>query len=156
MVWRGTSSLASLRDAVMLLVLDFLKVDLASAATPPVNSPGCYKIERISPNLELREEVHIVGTIQDQRSAPFQNSRVELREYVSQRKQTSVLAVSTDDHGRFDLGLVQPGKYRLLASPHRGFEQPSALDCQSGKNCELNITLIANPIERVFSSCPIR
>jgi hypothetical protein len=51
--------------------------------------------------------------------------------YISQRKQVSVQVVSTDRNGHFDLGTVKAGKYRLLASPHRGFKQPSGLQCQN-------------------------
>jgi hypothetical protein len=122
----------------------------------PENSNYCYEVEKIRANLKLRDQVHIVGTIRDQTTAPFKSSRVELREYVSQRKQVSVRAVSTDDDGHFDLGTVKPGKYRLLASPNRGFQQPSILRCQNGPECELKITLIVNPTDQPESICPIR
>ncbi len=116
----------------------------------------CYEVEKILPNLEVHNQVHIVGTIQDQTTAPLTSSRVELRRYVSQRKQLSVRIVATDNNGHFDLGIVKPGKYRLLASPHREFKQPSALQCQDGGLCELKITLISNPTDMPESRCPIR
>jgi hypothetical protein len=119
------------------------------------NDPNyCYQVERIYPNLELRDQVHVVGTIRDQTTAPFINSRVEVRKYVSQRKQESV--VTTDGAGHFDLGNVKSGKYRLLASPHRGFKQPSKLQCQNGDECKLEITLVVNPTDMPDSPCPIR
>jgi hypothetical protein len=34
---------------------------------------------------------------------------------------------STDADGKFDLGTVKRGEYRLLLSPHRGFKQPEKL-----------------------------
>jgi len=121
------------------------------------NDPDyCYKIEKIRPNLALQEEVHIVGGVRDQTGAPFQNSRMELRKYVSQRKQITARVVSTDSGGHFDLGIVRPGNYRLLASPNRTFKQPPTLQCHDGKNCELQITLVANPTDQPDSSCPIR
>ena len=122
----------------------------------PSDPDYCYKIEKIRPNLVLREDVHIVGAVRDQTGAPFQNSQIELRINVSQRRQINVRVVSTDSGGHFDLGTVKPGKYRLLASPNRGFKQPSALQCHDGKNCELEVTLIANPTDQLDSSCPIR
>jgi hypothetical protein len=122
----------------------------------PENPNYCYEVEKIRPNLKLRDPVHIVGTIRDQTTAPFKNSRVELRNYVSQRKQVSLGVVSTDDDGHFDLGTVKPGKYRLLASPNRGFQQPSILRCQNGPECDLKITLIVNPTDQPESICPIR
>jgi hypothetical protein len=79
-----------------------------------------------------------------------------LRKYISQRKQVSVQVISTDGDGHFDLGIVEPGSYRLLASPNREFKQPSALQCQGGKDCDVKITLIANPTDQLGASCPIR
>jgi hypothetical protein len=122
----------------------------------PQNPNYCYDVEKIGPNLKLRDQVHIVGTIRDQTTAPFKSSRVELRNYVSQRKQVSVGVVSTDDEGHFDLGNVKPGKYRLLASPSRAFQQPSILRCQNGPECDLKITLIVNATDQPESICPIR
>jgi hypothetical protein len=121
------------------------------------NDPDyCYEVEKIHPNLELRDQVHVVGTIRDQTTAPLTSSRVELRRYVSQRKQVSVRVVSTDRNGHFDLGTVKAGKYRLLASPHRGFKQPSELRCQDGNMCDLKITLVLNPSDLPDAPCPIR
>jgi hypothetical protein len=121
------------------------------------NDPNyCYNVEKIHPNFELHVQIHVLGTVRDETTAPFTNSRVELRKYISQRKQVSVRVVSTDGAGHFDLGIVTPGKYRLLASPTRAFKQPAALQCQSGDVCELKITLIANPTDMPDSQCPIR
>ena len=141
----------------VLLVALLLGPSFAQVVQVGPNDPDyCYKIENIRPNLVLRDQVHIVGTVRDQTSAPLPNSRMELRKYISQRKQVSVQVISTDGDGHFDLGIVKPGSYRLLASPHRGFKQPSALRCQGGKDCDLKITLILNPTDQLDSSCPIR
>jgi hypothetical protein len=115
----------------------------------------CYRIETIRPNLELRESVHIVGRITDDHGAPLMKSRVELRKYLSERKQTTVKATTTDGNGYFDMGTVEGGKYRFLASPNRGFQQPTSLKC-SDKKCELNIALKVNPTDLPVSACPIR
>jgi carboxypeptidase family protein len=122
----------------------------------PPDKEYCYKIETIRPNLELSESVHIVGRITDGHDAPLKKSRVELRKYISQRKQVTVKATTTDEKGYFDLGTVAAGKYRLLASPHRGFQQPADLKCPSGNKCELNIALQVNPTDLPVSACPIR
>jgi hypothetical protein len=121
----------------------------------------CYKAETIRPNLVLSEAAHILGRIFDGHAglapndAPFKNSRVELRKYISQRKQTIVKATTTDENGYFDMGIVEAGKYRFLASPNRAFQQPINLKC-SGQNCELNIGLQVNPTDMVLSVCPVR
>ncbi len=145
-----------MRIPVLLIALLVCPAFAQVVQIGPNDPDYCYKIETIRPNLVLREEVHIVGTVKDQTSAPLQNSRMELRKYISQRKQVSVKVISTDGDGRFDLGIVMPGNYRLLASPHRGFKQPSALECHDGKRCELKITLIVEPSDQLDSSCPIR
>jgi hypothetical protein len=122
----------------------------------PDDPDYCYEVEKIRPNLELRDQVRVVGTIRDQTTAPLTSSRVELRRYFSQRKQVTVRVVSTDGDGHFDLGIVKSGNYRLLASPHRGFKQPSELECQNGNICDLKITLILNPSDLPAAPCPIR
>lgn len=141
----------------LLLIALLIGPSFAQVVQIGPNDPDyCYKIEKIRPNLVLREEVHIVGTVRDETSAPFQNSRMELRKYISQRKQVSVQVISTDRDGHFDLGVVKPGSYRLLASPNRGFKQPQVLQCKGEKDCDLRIKLSANPSDQLDASCPIR
>jgi hypothetical protein len=121
------------------------------------NDPDyCYKIETIQPNLVVRGTTHVIGSVSDQSGGVMPNSRVELRRYISQRKQVTVNVISTDDGGHFDLGTVNRGNYRLLASPHRGFKQPPTLQCRAGTKCELEIVLFANGTDQLDSSCPIR
>jgi hypothetical protein len=115
----------------------------------------CYRAETIRPNLEFQEPKHILGRITDIVGAPLMKSRVELRKYVSQRKQTTVKVTTTDENGYFDMGIVEAGKYRFLASPNRAFQQPINLKCW-GKNCELNIGLKINPTDMPLSACPVR
>ena len=122
----------------------------------PAGPDYCYRVEKIQPNLELKHEVHVAGRVEDQSGAPIQNSPVVLRRYISQRKQIGVETVSTDVNGRFDLGIVSQGKYRLLASPNRGFAQPTALQCSDANTCELMITLVVNPTDQPAVNCPIR
>jgi hypothetical protein len=150
-----------LYDCEMSIPVLFLAVAL-SAVFPQVVRIGpsdpdyCYKIETIRPNLVLRGATHVTGSVLDQTGGVVQNSRIELRRYISQRKQVTVRVVPTDDSGHFDLGTVHRGNYRLLASPHRGFKQPLPLPCNGGKNCELEIVLFVNPTDQLDSSCPIR
>ncbi len=127
----------------------------------PPDKNFCYKIETIRPNLVLSESVHILGRIfiagigLQPGELPLKNSRVELRKYISQRKQTTVKVVTTDEKGYFDMGTVEAGKYRFLASPDRSCQQPTSLKCPSGK-CELNIGLQMNPTDMCVSICPVR
>jgi hypothetical protein len=120
----------------------------------------CYKAETIQPNLELSESAHVLGRIfvagvgPTPDTAPLKNSRVELRKYVSQRKQTTVKVITTDENGYFDMGTVNAGRYRFLASSTRALQQPD-LKC-NGKECELNIGLKLNPTDMPLSVCSVR
>jgi len=64
----------------------------------------------------------------------------------------------TDDRqeGRFDFGLIDPGKYRFLPSPNRGFKQPANLNCFESPECELKLTLEVNPTDQEFAGCLIQ
>jgi len=116
----------------------------------------CSQVEPIHPNFTPAEDVVVRGRITDQTTAPFQNSPIELRRFISEHKQVTVKKVSTDAEGRFDLGLVKHGDYRLLLSPHRGFKQPEKLECSSTRDCTVDTVLIANPTDGPAAGCPIR
>ena len=123
-----------------------------SRATPEY----CSQVESIHANFTPAEDVRVRGRITDQTTAPVQNSPIELRRFISERKQVTVKKVSTDADGKFDLGLVKHGDYRLLLSPHRGFKQPETLRCSSTRDCTVDAVLILNPTDGPAAGCPIR
>ena len=115
---------------------------------PPLGNPEyCGSIEPLRPNLVLPVNTTVQGRVTDQTSAPFKNSPVELRRFISESKQERVKKLSTDADGAFDLGTVKRGEYRLLLSPHRGFTQPEKMECSS-RTCTLDVVLIVNCIFR--------
>ena len=119
-------------------------------------TPEYCSLESIHANFTPAENVRVRGRITDQTTAPFQNSPIELRRFISERKQVTVKKVSTDADGKFDLGRVKHGDYRLLLSPHRGFKQPEKLECSSTRDCTVDAVLIANPTDGPAAGCPIR
>ena len=121
----------------------------------PSTAQECSLLETLKPNLALTSDTDIQGTVRDQTKAPFSNSPIQLRKYVSQTKQMLVKTVQTDAQGNFDLGIVKAGDYRLLPSSHRGYAQPEKLECPASE-CKLNVTLVVNPSDLVTSHCPIR
>jgi 5-hydroxyisourate hydrolase-like protein (transthyretin family) len=149
------------KNPAQIAVIGAFAAMLCTAAWPQLVQVGaddpdyCYKVEKIRPNLVLKNSTHITGRLTDQTTAPFENSKVQLRKYVSERDQAPVKSVTTDKDGRFDFGLLEAGEYRLLASPSRAFAQPQELHCAE-KTCELQITLKVNPTDQVTSQCPIR
>lgn len=119
-------------------------------------SPQIVEVnKKLRPNLQLQQATHITGRVTDTPGAPLKRSQVELREYISPRRQVTVKTITTDDDGRFDLGTVQKGKYRLLPSPTRAWKQPTKLECAS-ERCELNIALEINTTDLPDAGCPIR
>jgi hypothetical protein len=123
---------------------------------PPPNNPEyCAAMEPLRPNLILTADTNVRGRVTDQTTEPLKDSRVELRRFISPAKQAAVKQSSTDTDGKFDLGIVRKGQYRLLLSPHRGFKQPEKLACES-HDCVLDTVLIANPTDQLTASCPIR
>ena len=119
------------------------------------NPEYCAAVEPLHPNLVLTENATVQGRVTDQTNAPLKNSPIELRRFISESKQERVKKLSTDADGKFDLGAVKRGEYRLLLSPHRGFKQPEKLECSS-RTCTLDTVLIVNPTDQFASSCPIR
>jgi hypothetical protein len=111
--------------------------------------------EKVRPNLVLEHSTHVAGRVTDIAGVPLKKSRVELRTYISERKQVIGKATLTDENGHFDLGTVQKGEYRLLPSPTRAWKQPMKLEC-AGEKCDLNIALQINPTDLPDAGCPIR
>lgn len=120
----------------------------------PSDPHYCEKL-RVDPNLVLNQNASISGRLIDQTGAPFQDSLVELRLYLSPTKQSTVAKASTNHEGRFHFDSITAGKYRLIASPTRAFQQPAELRCDSNE-CEFAITLRVNPTDLPDSQCPVR
>jgi len=123
---------------------------------PPATREYSLSMETIAPNLKLTQDTEVRGKISDQSKAPLTHSPVELRRFISESKQVTVKKVLSDDGGNFDLGVVKQGPYRLLLSPHRGFKQPSHLECWETKTCILDTVLIVSPSDQFVTQCPIR
>lgn len=143
-----------------LLVLYGISTAQAQAVRlgPEGHSPKgyCEQFEPLHANLVLTADTNINGLITDETTAPFRRSAVELRRFISATKQVTVKKTATDDEGRFDLGTVKRGQYRLLLSPSRAFKQPEKLECWSSKKCTLETALVANPTDQLTTNCPIR
>jgi hypothetical protein len=112
--------------------------------------------EQAKANLGLRTATVITGQVRDETGAPFKNSEIRLRSVSVSSVQPEELQTRSDEEGRFRLDEAEPGSYRLLASPNRGFAQPGLLDCFENMQCKLEITLTANPTDQPYARCPIR
>jgi hypothetical protein len=138
----------------LIAATTFARGQLVQVGTSSPDPDYCDKLT-VDPNLDVQQDSKISGRVIDQSGAPFQNSPVALRLYISATKQTAVMKVMTDRDGQFRFDLVKAGKYRLIASPTRAFQQPALLRCDN-KECVLAITLRVNPTDLPDSQCPTR
>ena len=146
-LWLGEASVA----AVMLMLSSGA---LAQEVIRPDQVPCSEEIVRS--NLEVKDKLHISGELKDASGAPFVNSKVLLNVDDSKGKFIFYRSVVTTRDGRFDLGLVNAGKYRFLPAPNRGFKQPKEVKCDEGQDCEVKLVLQTNPSDHEFGGCPIR
>jgi hypothetical protein len=70
-------------------------------------------VEHIKPNLHVPSSVQLTGHIEDETVAPFKNSRIELRRYISDVRQVRTANAKTNENGDFRLGNVSKGDYRV-------------------------------------------
>lgn len=138
--------------AIWLFVAISARCQLVEIGPP---DPHYCEKEKVLPNLIVDQRARISARLIDQTGTPFQNSPVELRIYMSPTRQSAVAKVNTNHDGRFRFDRVDPGRYRLIASATRAFQQPAELRCGSNE-CELVITLRANPTDLPYSQCPLR
>jgi hypothetical protein len=93
---------------------------------------------KVHPNLVLDAGVDIGGHVEDPSGAALVHTRIEVRKYISEVKQSSFRQLQTDGNGDFSVGVLPAGKYRLVIFA-RGFKQPRDLQCKSGKICKVNV-----------------
>jgi hypothetical protein len=92
----------------------------------PPGPPDPHYCDRftVEPNLTTELDANVHGRVVDATGAPFSNSPIELRVFVSSTKQVPSRTVKTDSDGNFHIEGIKAGKYRLVASPTRAFQQP--------------------------------
>jgi len=112
--------------------------------------------ELVSPNLTLKVATVISGQVKDETGAPFKDSELRLVSASGSVLQPGQVEARTDENGRFTFEEVEPGSYRLLASPHRGFAQPEKLACYEKAQCELDIVLKASATNQPYAGCPVK
>jgi hypothetical protein len=120
----------------------------------PPDSHYCDRI-KVDPNLIIEQDADLHGRLIDATGAPFSNSPVELRSFLTTTKQVLFRTVRTDAGGNFHLEGVRAGEYRLVASPTRAFRQPAPLRCVE-KQCAFSITLQVAPADLPDNQCPVR
>jgi hypothetical protein len=123
---------------------------------------GCScEDEKVSPNLTIVNQVRLTGFLSDATGAPiqFNGTTIQVRDSL---KNNVLFSATLDQQGRFDLGKVPAGKYRLVAFRMEGkkasrlplFDQPKPVACSSENECKLDIALVMHGTDLPYEFCP--
>jgi hypothetical protein len=112
--------------------------------------------EVVKGNLKVTVRQRITGELKDPTGAAFEKSTVVLRKQNVNGKFIDHRSVVTAINGEFDLKIVEPGQYRFLPAPNRGWKQPTRVTCGETPNCQIKLVLEVNPTDQRFAGCPIR
>jgi hypothetical protein len=119
----------------------------------PADPDACEKV-KVNPNLVIESAAEVKGHLEDPSGAARVHTRIKVRKYVSQLKQSSFKEAQTDADGDFSVGVLPAGKYRFLVfSP--GFGPPRHLQCIAGKSCQVDVVAEVLPTDTFPESvCP--
>ena len=113
------------------------------------------KEEIAKSNFDLTTEKHLTGELKDPTGAMIDESPVVLRKEREDGKFVEYRTAMTDRNGRFDLRTIEPGHYRFLPGPNRGYKQPTKVVGEETAECEIKLVLQLNPTDQPFAGCPI-
>ena len=121
---------------------------------------SCDK-EKVSPNLTIASPVKLTGALYDASGAPirFNKTIIQVRDAENNKVLSSA---ALNEKGRFDLGTVPAGRFRLIAmwEKEKGvarlplFDQPKPVSCSGENVCNLEIVLESHGTDQRFESCP--
>ena len=147
--WAGVSRVVSIA-----IVVSCAPLASAQKVSMPWEIP-CDK-ERVQPNLVLKSNKHVYGELKDPTGAVFEKSKLVVRRQAKKGQFIDYRITLTDASGRFDLKSVEPGLYRFLPGPNRGWKQPKEVSCSESSECEIKLVLDLNPTDQPFAQCPIK
>jgi hypothetical protein len=138
----------------IIAILVWVSTLSAQVVIQPWETP-CNE-EVVRPNFKVRIRQRTFGRLSDPTGAPLNESKVVLRKKTPKGRFVDYREVLTNKEGYFDLKVVEPGEYRFLPAPNRGWKQPNSVACTSGSECELKLVLELNPSDQSFVGCPIQ
>ena len=126
----------------------------------PPSSCSCDN-EKMSPNLTIASPVKLTGVLYDASGAHIQFAIIQVRELKSNK---TLFSAALDEDGRFNLGTVPTGRFRLIAMRRKGkdlvrlplFDQPKPVSCSVENVCHLEIVLGTHGTDQPFEFCPPR
>jgi hypothetical protein len=121
---------------------------------------SCDK-EKVSPNLTIANPVKLTGALYDATGEPIRFNRTVIQVRDAENNKVLLSAV-LDEEGRFDLGTVPAGRFRLIAMWEKEhevarlplFDQPKPVSCSGENGCHLQIVLALHGTDQRFESCP--
>jgi hypothetical protein len=143
---------------LLLLILPGM-VSYAQESSQDSDEVRCEKFlknESIAPNLKLKATTHITGSLNDNNRQVLKDWPIELRQWKSRKRQIPVKVLRTNEAGRFDLGLIGPGEYRLIAAPDRNWEQIRMVECVGPGDCSMNLLLYPAEGKKAGENCPVQ
>jgi hypothetical protein len=117
--------------------------------------------EKVSPNLTITTPVTLTGVIYDASGATilFDKTLIQIR---NPKSNQVLFSAALDEKGRFNLGNVPAGSFRLVALWAQEkklrrlplFDQPKQAVCSSRSECHLEIILALHGTDLPYEFCP--
>ena len=117
--------------------------------------------EKVSPNLIIAKRVKLTGSLFDPSETPmhFNMTTIQVRD---PKSNLALFSSAIDEQGRFDLGIIPAGKFRLVTFWMEEkrirrlplFDQPKPVFCSSENECKLEIVLTMHATDQPFEFCP--
>ncbi|MGB6688528.1 MAG: carboxypeptidase-like regulatory domain-containing protein [Terracidiphilus sp.] len=123
---------------------------------------SCEEEKTPPPNFSVSKAVHVTGLLVDETGAPFvfENTIVQVR---TVKEKAVIVTSSVDSQGRFDLGIVPAGQYRLIAARRLQngtlerqplADQPKPIACPGEADCSITAVQHIHGTELPFEFCP--
>ncbi|MGP8175336.1 MAG: hypothetical protein ACLP7O_12425 [Terracidiphilus sp.] len=117
--------------------------------------------EIVTPNLTIAKPVKLTGSLSTRTGQPIHLNMITI-DVRKPWKNKVLFSAVLDEQGRFDLGTVPAGKYRLVTFWMDGkrvrrlplFDQPKSMSCSSEDVCNLEIALDLHGTDQPFEFCP--
>jgi hypothetical protein len=119
--------------------------------------------EKVTPNLSVARPSRLSGILLDPTGAPitYKDTLVQVR---NAQTGTVLFSAPLDEKGRFNLGSVPAGEFRLIAVMIKDgkfnrlplADQPTALSCNNESACNLRIVIHFHGTDDPIDFCPPR
>lgn len=123
----------------------------------------CENEKTPPPNLSVEQLTHITGTLVDEVTGlpfVFENTIVQVRTVTAK---SVIVSAAVDSKGRFDLGMIPAGHYRLIAARRMQngtlerqplADQPKPISCSGGPDCSITAVQHLHGTDLPFEFCP--